>query len=162
MSNTTTRPRRPKISSNWLWDEILYEYLIDDADFVFMTNSRHPIIKTKTLYDSTSHLHSEQVDLFYISHTTDGIISYSLDKFDDSWGQQIKDSSKDINEFICDFLQREAAFDLIQYDCLACEGTGSAGHSSYSRTCPHCEGKGIDTHSHLLARALSNHKSSTK
>lgn len=92
-----------KVSENWSC-RYSYEELKERTEFVFRFKGmweNAPILKLREPI--------EGMDLIQISYDYNGIVNGSEGKFYPPWGGQIEDLSKDVDQFVYDYLIKEKA-----------------------------------------------------
>ncbi len=91
------------------WDFIKsFQWLCENARFIFS----HKSYKGEKLKLITKE-HVDKFDCFEIGYDRYGVTVEADTVFNNGWGDMIEDSSKEIVQYIKDYLEREGASDLI-------------------------------------------------
>ena len=99
-----------KVSTNW--DCIKsFQWMCENAKFIFSHKSykgeRIKIVVNEPI---------EKFDCFEIGYDRYGVTTNADTVFSSGWGEMIEDSSKEIVEYIKEYLKREGVSDLIEHD----------------------------------------------
>ncbi len=93
------------------WDCIkTFDELVADAKFIFIQNEHRNYLPKLVL---NTPIGTGGYDCIEIDYDRHGLVNGGVSKFDDNWGITIDDSSKDISNFLREFLEREGAVDIL-------------------------------------------------
>ncbi len=105
-----------KVSKNWDCVKS-FKCLCENAKFIFSHKSyngeRIKIVVNESI---------EKFDCFEIGYDRYGVTINADTIFSSGWGEMIEDSSKEIVEYVKDYLKREGASDLIESHLSAYDG----------------------------------------
>jgi hypothetical protein len=98
-----------KISSNWDFPQTLKE-VCENSRFIFS----HKSYKEERIKVVLKEPIAEKYDCFEIGYDRYGVTITADTQFSQGWGNMIEDSSKEITEYIRQYLIREGATDLVE------------------------------------------------